>query len=254
MPTAILMLIIAVVMGGATLTSILINRRKPTKMGQRITYAIAVISPFAVIISGGLSYCASIETEEELQLAHAKVSEVGSQADRARAQIAEIRTPRRMEPDTKRMLVARLKSYAGQKYDIKVFRDRDSLELATAIQAILEEARWVYTNVYPTYATRYAETRGDGVYLISGKGHTRKTSEARMALHGALIEAGLYDDSTAITPIGCVEATGPIQEGTKLARIPCSESPIRNMELGFRVTDDVIPEDTLVLHLGKERL
>ena len=40
------------------------------------------------------------------------------------------------------MLVAKLKPYAGQKYDMKVFRDQDSLELAPAIQAILEEAGW----------------------------------------------------------------------------------------------------------------
>ena len=159
-----------------------------------------------------------------------------------------------MEPETKHMLVARLKPYAGQKYDIKVFRDRDSLELATAIQATLEEARWVYTNVYPRYAMRYAETRDDGVWLIAGGVETKRTSEARMALHGALIEGGLYDDSTALTPVNCVESTGPIQEGTKLTRIPCSESPIRITEIDFTVNDDVIPEDTLVLHLGKERL
>ena len=159
-----------------------------------------------------------------------------------------------MEPETKRILAARLKPYAGQKYDMKVFRDQDSLELATAIQAIMEEAGWVSTNVYPRYATVYAETRDDGVWLISGKVKTRRTSEARVALHGALNEAGLYDDSTALTPVSCVESTGPIQKGTKFTRIPCSESPIQSIEVDFTVHDDVIPEDTLVLHIGKERL
>ena len=159
-----------------------------------------------------------------------------------------------MEPETKRMLAARLKPYAGQKYDMKVFIDQDSVELATAIQAILEEAGWVYTNVYPRYATVYAETRDDGVFIISGKVETRRASEARIALHGALIEAGLYDDSTAFTPKYCVESAGPIQEGTKFTRIPCSESSIQINEIGFTFRDDVIPEDTLVLHVGKERL
>ena len=199
------------------------------------------------LLSAVLNYDASIETAEQLQLAH-------TQVDRAQAQITEIRTPRRMEPETKRILVARLKPYAGQKYDMKVFRDQDSLEMATAIQAILEEAGWVYTNVYPRYATVYAETRDDGVWLISGKVETRRTSEARMALHGALNEAGLYDDSTALTPKYCVESAGPIQEGTKFTRIPCSESSIQIIEIDFTVHDDVIPEDTLVLHVGKERL
>ena len=206
------------------------------------------------LLSAVLGYWASIETEEQLKLAHDHASEASQQADRAQAQITEIRTPRPMEPETKRMLVAKLKPYAGQKYDMKVFRDQDSLELAPAIQAILEEAGCVYTNVYPRHATRYAETRDEGVFIISGKVETKRTSEARMALHSALIEAGLYNDSNALIPVNCVESTGPIQEGTKLTRIPCSESSVQSITIGFTVRDDVIPEDTLVLHVGKERL
>ncbi|MCY4560155.1 MAG: hypothetical protein OXF79_28105 [Chloroflexi bacterium] len=117
------LLIICLVSGGLSLISFLFNRRKPTKMGRRITNVLPVILLFAAVISGGLSYWASIETEEKLQLAHDQASEANVQADRAQAQITEIRTPRRMEPETKRMLVARLKRYAGQKYDILVFRD-----------------------------------------------------------------------------------------------------------------------------------
>ena len=112
----------------------------------------------------------------------------------------------------------------------------------------------MYTNVYPRHATRYAETRDHGVWLISGKVETPRTSEARTALHGALNEAGLYDDSTAFTPVNCSESTEPPQEGTKLTRIPCSESSIRSIEIDFTVHDDVIPEDTLILHVGKARL
>ena len=248
------MLIICLLSGGSSFMSFLFNRRKPTKMGQRITYVLAVISFLSAIASGALGYWASNETEDRLQLVRDQAFEASVQAGRAQAQITEIRTPRRMEPETKRMLVASLKPYAGQKYDMRVFRDQDSLELALAMQAILEGAGWVYTNVYPRYATRYAETRDDGVWLISGKVETRRTSEARMALHGALNEAGLYDDSTALTPKYCVESTGPIQEGTKLTPIPCSESSVQAIEPFFTLHDDVIPEDTLVLHVGKERL
>lgn len=237
---AMTVFIICLFSGVSSFISFLFTRRKPTKTGQRITCVLAVISLFAAITSGALGYRASIETENQL--------------DRAQAQITEIRTPRRMEPETKRMLAARLKPYGGQKYDMRVFRDRDSLDVATAIQAILEEAGWVYTNVYPRYATRYAETRDHGVWLVSGKVETTRTSEARVALHGALNKAGLYDDSTALTPKNCVESTGPIQEGTKLTPIPCSESSINSIELVFTLHDDVIPQDTLVLHIGKERL
>ena len=240
------MLIICLVSGGLSFISFLFNRRKPTKKRRRITYVLSVILLFAAITSGALSYWASLETEEQLQLAH-------TQVDRAQAQITEIRTPRRMKPETKRMLVAKLKPYAGQKYDMKVFRDQDSLELAPAIQAILEEAGWVYTNVYPRHATRYAETRGEGVFIISGKVETRRTSEARMALHSALIEAGLYNDSSAFIPVNCSESTVP-QVGTKITRIPCSESSVQSITIDFTIHDDVIPEDTLVLHVGKERL
>ena len=248
------MLILCLVSAGLSFTSFLFSRRNLTKLRKRITYVLAVILLFAAITLGVLGYWTSIETEDQLQLARDQASKAVVQADRAQAQITEIRTPRRMEPETKRMLVARLKPYAGQKYDMQVFRDQDSLELAPAIQAILEEAGWVYTNVYLKYATRYAETRNEGVWIISGKVETRKTAEARMALHDALIEAGLYDDSSAISPVSCVESTGPIQEGTKSTRIPCSDSPIQSMEIVFTIRDDVIPEDTLVLHVGKERL
>ena len=159
-----------------------------------------------------------------------------------------------MEPETKRMLAAKLKPYTGQKYDMKIFRDQDSLELAAAIQTILEEAGWVYTNVYPKHATRYAETREDGVFTISGKVETRRASEARIALHGALNEAGLYDDSTAFSPVSCAKTTGPIEVDSKVTRIPCSESSVQSIKIYFTVHDDVILEDTLVLHVGKERL
>ena len=246
MSMAMAMLIIGLFSAGLSFISFLFNRRTPTKMGQRITCVLAVISLFAAITSGGLGYRADIEAEDQ-------ASETIERVDRAERQITEIRTPRRMEPETRRMLVERLKPYARQKYDMKVFRDQDSLELATAIQAIMEEAGWVYTNVYPRYATRYAETPKDGVWVISGKVKTTRTSEARTALHGALNEAGLYDDSTVVTPVSCVESTGPIQKGTEVTRIPCSESPIQNMEIDFAVLDDVIPEDTLVLHVGKDR-
>ncbi|MYA29237.1 MAG: hypothetical protein F4090_03260 [Nitrospira sp. SB0672_bin_25] len=248
---SITILIIGLVLVGLPFISFQFSRRKPTKMGQRITYVIQVTLGIILVV---LSYWASIKTEDQIQLAHDQGSEAIVRADKAQVQITEIRTPRRMEPETRRMLAARLKPFAGQKYDMKVFRDQDSLELATAIQAILEETGWVYTNVYPRYATVYAETRDDGVWLISGKVKTRRTSEARVALHGALNEAGLYDDSTALTPVSCVESTGPIQKGTKFTRIPCSESPIQSIEVDFTVHDDVIPEDTLVLHIGKERL
>ena len=241
-------LIICLVSAGLSLISSRVGRRKPTKRGQRISAVLAVILFFAAITSGWLSYRASIETEDQ-------ASETNQRVDRAEAQITQIRTPRRMEPEIERMLVVMLKPYAGQKYDMKVFRDQDSLELATAIQTILEEAGWVYTNVYPKHATRrYAETPDDGVWLISGKVETRMTSEARMALHSALNEAGLYDNSTALTSKYCVESTGPIQEGTKLTPIPCSESPIQSIEVDVTNRDEVIPDDTLVLHIGKERL
>ena len=251
---SIVMLIICLVSGGLSFIFFLFNLRKPTELRRRVTYVISVILLFTTITSGALSYWASIETEEQLQLAHTQASEASEQADRAQAQVIEIRTPRRMEPETERILFAKLKPYAGQKYDMKVFRDQDSLELAPAIQAILEEAGWVYTNVYPKHATRYAETRGKGVFIISGKVETIRTSEAKKALRGALTEAGLYNDSDAFIPMNCAESTALPQVGDKITPIPCSDSPIKSIKIDFTVHDDVIPEDTLVLHVGKERL
>ncbi|MDD9989275.1 MAG: hypothetical protein OXQ31_23585 [Spirochaetaceae bacterium] len=247
------MFTITVVLAALTLFSFIIGRLKPTKRWRRILDIIAGISFLLTITSGVLGCRANIKIEDQLRLTRDQASEAIVQADRSQAQIADIRTPRRMEPEIKRMLAVRLKQYAGQKYDMKVFRDHDSIELARAIQSILEEAGWVYTNVYPRQAARYAETRDDGVWLMSGKVETRRTSEARIALHGALNEAGLYDDTNAFTPKYCVESTSPVQEGTKIKRIPCSESSIQSIKIVFTFHDDVIPEDTLVLHIGKER-
>ena len=241
-------LIIGLVSAAASLISFLVGRLMPAKRGQRIIDILAVVVFIVATTLVAMGYRASIESEDQ-------ASETIERVDRAEEQITEIRTPRRLEPETKRMLAARLKPYAGQRYDMKVFRDQDSLELATAIQAILEGAGWVYTNMYPKHATRrYAETRDDGVFLISGKVETRRTSEARIALHGALIKAGLYDDSNAFEPVSCSKVTGAIQKGTKVTPIPCSESPIQSIEVDFTIHDEVIPEDTLVLHIGKEQL
>ena len=240
--------IIGVVLAVLSFLSFLVGRRQPNKRRQRITSVLAVILFIAAITSGWLGYRASIETKDQ-------ASDTIERVDRAETQITEIRTPRRMESETKRMFAARLKPYAGQKYDMKVFRDQDSLELATVIQTILEEAGWVYTNVYPKQATRrYAETHEDGVFVISGKVETKMASEARIALHGALIETGLYDDSNAFNPVSCAKTTGPIQKGTKLTRIPCSDSSIQSIKIHFTTHDEVIPDDTLVLHVGKEQL
>ena len=224
----------------ATFISFLFSRRTQTKRRKCIALVLAVFLLFLTITLGWLSYQDSVETKDKIQ--------------QAQEQITEIRTPRRMEPETTRMFAARITPYAGQKYDMKVFRDEDSLELASAIQAILEDAGWVYTDVYPRSGKRYAETRGEGVFLMSDPMETRRTSKARVVLQDALIEAGLYDDSSAFTPINCAEITGPIQVGTQITPIPCSESSSLNIDIGFRSVDDVIPEDTLVLLVGKERL
>ena len=90
--------------------------------------------------------------------------------------------------------------------------------------------------------------------LISGKVEAKRISEARIALHGALNETGLYEDSTALTPKYCVESTWPIQEGANFTPIPCSESSVQSIEPVFTLHDEAIPNDTLVLNVGKERL
>ena len=249
-------LIISLVAGGVAFISFLINLRTPTKMRKRIIYGLAVISLLAAIASGVLSYRAGVETDEQLKLAHGQALEASEQADRAQEQITEIRMPRRMEPETKRMLVTRLKPYAGQKYDMQVFRDEDSLELASTIQGILKKAGWVETNVCPKqHAARYAETGGNGLFIVSGTVRTTRTSEVGKALRGALTEAGLYNDSSEIVPVKCVEIPSALpQVGDKATPIPCSDSPIQSMEIFFTNHDDVIPEDTLVIHVGEKRL
>ena len=57
-----------------------------------------------------------------------------------------------------------------------------------------------------------------------------------------------------LNSVNFVETTGPIEAGTELTPMPSSESWLKITGIDFTVHDDVIPEDTLVLHVGKERL
>lgn len=248
------LLIICVISATIAFISFLVGQRSQTKRTKRIAYVLAV-SLFAITISSAiLGHYANIESKAKLGLAHEEAAEARANADAAQARITAMQTPRRMRPETKNMLVARLKPYAGQKYDMKVFRDQDSLALARALQTIFEEAGWVHTNVYPTYRTDYAEAHKEGVWVVAAKGETSRTSKARSALHAALQEAGLYDDSTVISPIACVEGTGIGGLPGKLTVIPCSKSPIRITGVDLAVQDEVLPKDTLGLHVGKQRL
>ena len=251
---SIKLLILCVVSATLSLISFVVDRCRQTKKVQGITYTLAVISFVAGMISAWLSYQGNIETERQILRTREEAAEAAAQAEAANAQITEIRTPRRMAAQTKDMLVARLKPYAGQKYDMKVFRDEDSLELARALETIFEEAGWVGTNVYPRNGTRHLETDEQGVWTISGNEPTRRTSEAKSALDDALHEAGLYDDSTLLRAVNCAEIKGPIEVGSKVTPIPCSESDVRITGVGFKVVDNVIPGDTLVLVIGKQRL
>ncbi len=159
-----------------------------------------------------------------------------------------------MEPETKRMLAARMELYEGQKFDMRVFRDDDSLWLARDIQDILEDVGWARTKVYPTRrGERYGETSETGMQLVLGDMSTRRTTAAMMALREVLDEAGLYDDAASFVPVNCIESDGDPQVGSKTTPIPCSESSIGPMELGFRLTDEVIPDDTLVILIGEHR-
>lgn len=227
----------------------LVGALMSAKRGKRIKNVLAVVVSIVGVTLVVMSYLANRESENQ-------ASETVERVDRAEEQITEIRTPRRLDPETKRILADRMKSYTGQKYDMKVFRDQDSLELGKDIHDTLAEAGWVYTNVYPKHATwDYAETSENGLYLISsGRAETSRTSEARMALHDVLVETGLYDDSSVLIPVSCGEVDGPPEVGTKVKKIPCSESPVRITKVHFIVFDEVIPGDTLVLHIGKEQL
>ena len=83
---------------------------------------------------------------------------------------------------------------------------------------------------------------------------TGTTRASRKALRDALIDAGLYNDSSAFVPVVCVETTEPPQVGTKVTEIPCSESKFQIAEIVFEQVAEVIPADTLVLIVGKQRL
>ena len=233
-------LVISLVSGSLSLVSLFVGFYKPTKRRKRISVSIAIVLFFTAAASGVLTYMDNRKTEARI---------VGTED-----QIVEIRTPRRMEPETKRMFAARLNLYAGQKFDMQVFRDHDSLELARDIHGILEEVGWVRTKVYPRRPREhYAETSDAGVQLVLGEVAERRTTAAMIALQSVLNEAGLYDDSTALTPVSCVEVDGLPQVGSKVRPIPCSESFVKSMEIEFTIHDKVIPDDTLVVRIGRNR-
>ena len=247
-------LIISLISVAGAFISFELGRRSQTKTRQRVAYVLAVTLLVTGASSAWMSYRSSIDTEMKLELSHEEAAAATAKANAAQARIDEFRTPRRLEPETKATLAAKLKPYAGQKYDLKVFRDQDSLELANALATVLKEAGWVHTEVYLTYKTNYAETDREGVYVISPNEPTNSTSKARAALRRALQDGNLHDDSATIRPVACVEGTGATPETLKLKVIPCSESPIRTVEIGSTAIDDILPRDTLALHIGKHRL
>lgn len=226
--------IICLISSGLSLFYSRVGNHKPTKRIRHITDVIGVILFFAGVSAGYLSYMASVDTEK---------------------QITEIKTPRLMKTETQRMITSKIEMYSGQKYDMKVFGDVDSLELATSIQSALKEAGWIYTNVYPKHETRrYAETGDAGVFLVSGKGESKRTAESRAALRAVLEEIKLYDDLSLMTPVSCVEVTGPVQKGAKITSVPCSKTQARITGIDMDIKDALIPNDTLVIHVGKQRL
>lgn len=251
MATAIL--ITGLIAGGAGLTALVVNQKKGSKTAQSTVYALSLTAAATGTIGSGLGYWATTQAEEQLQAVEQEAAENRARGERTETRISEIRTPRRMDEETMMVFVDQLKPHRGQKYDMQVFRDEDSLELGRSMQAMLDEAGWVDTNIYPRDRTGFAETEEAGVWVMPGKVEGQRTAQARMALDHALKETGLYDVRSALKPLSCVESAGEPKVGTQLTRTPCSEIEIEIVEIEFTMYDEVIPEDTLVLHVGKHR-
>ena len=201
------------------------------------------------LLSVVLGYFSTIDFDARLQQNQTETAEV-------QAQVNEIKRTRHMEPDEIDVLVAKVKPYAGQKFDMVVFRDQDSLNLARLIRFALQEAGWVREEVYPRHGEDYAYTHYDGVWFMDNS-KENKTDQARRALQSALTDAGLYtgpDQDSHFQHIGCIELTGPLQPSASFTKIPCSESRVSIGEIGFDVHGNSIPEDVLVVYLGEKRL
>lgn len=250
---AIAILISGLIAGGAGLAALVVNQRKGSKTTQCTVYALSVTAVAAGTIGSGLGYRATTQAEEQLWAVGQEAAENRARGERTEAQISEIRTPRRMDEETMKAFVEQLKPHRGQKYDMQVFRDEDSLELGRSMHAMLDEAGWVDTNVYPRDRTGFAETEEAGVWVMPGKVEGQRTAQARMVLDHALKETGLYDVRSALKPQYCVESAGEPKVGTEITRRPCSEIEIEIVEIEITMYDEVIPEDTLVLHVGKHR-
>ena len=171
---SMVMLIICLVSGVLSFISFLFNRRKPTKKRRRITYVLSVILLFAAITSGALSYWLSLETEEQLQLAHTQASEASEQANRAQAQITKIRTPRRMEPENQAHVSRKTEAVCGTEVRHEGIQRPGFPGTGTGYPSHFGRSRLgVHECVPETCNTLRGDTRRGCVYNI-GQGRNKK--------------------------------------------------------------------------------
>ena len=85
------------------------------------------------------------QSQSQAASAEAQAAAANARAAEAQLELARIKAPRWIAPEDQQTLVARLKPFAGQRYDLTVFQDGESRNLLWSIYSLLNAAGWVYT-------------------------------------------------------------------------------------------------------------
>jgi hypothetical protein len=83
------------------------------------------------------------EARVAVERAQADAAAANARALEAQAELAKLKSPRSLSPEQQSRLVAKLNTFAGQKYSFNVFPDPEPINLLRLIDGVLRRAGWV---------------------------------------------------------------------------------------------------------------
>lgn len=132
---------------------------------------------------------------ESAAKAQAQVAGATAEAAKANLELARLKEPRRLSTEQQNRVAARLRQFAGQKFDFNVYPESEPMALATMFDSMLKAAGW----------QRIPSRNGDIVVTVGGE------TAGTAYLQGIEIFIGPDDDSSvrALTELAsAVSANG----------------------------------------------
>lgn len=99
------------------------------------------------------------KANESAEEARAQVAAATAEAAKANLELAKLKTPRTLSVEQQNRVTARLRRFAGQRFDFNVYPDSEPMALATIIDSVLKAAGW----------ERIPSQSGDVVVTLAGE-------------------------------------------------------------------------------------